>query len=103
MRRRFVWAAAAFLVLALAAFAITYPRVRDLSNMGAGYVALQMCSCIEVVGRTYDECLLDMLPEMEPIESERVAGAGRKGVRAWIPIYADRSAWHQPPDGCTLE
>ena len=67
------------------------------------YAAMQMCSCVEVSGRPYADCLLDMFPDLDRIDSERVARGEQGGVRAWAPVYADRTAWYHPPDGCTLE
>ena len=103
MRRVLIRGSLIVAALLLLAFAVTYPRVRGLTNVGAGYVAMQMCSCVEVSGRPYEDCLLDMLPEMDSIDSEPVDRNGVSGVRAWVPLYSERIAWHRPPNGCTLE
>lgn len=103
MSRTLKWGVAALPALVLIAFAVTYPFLSRISEVGAGYVAMQMCGCVEVSGRPFEACLLDMRPEMERIGAERVEEGGRSGVRATIPIYAERTAWHRPPDACTLE
>ncbi|MGH0031092.1 MAG: hypothetical protein ACQGVC_14955 [Myxococcota bacterium] len=103
MKRWLVWGAGVVVALAALAAVFTYPNLRRLSNVGAGYVALQMCACVEVVGRAFDDCRLDMLPDMDRVEAEPVVDGVRRGVHAWVAGLAERTAWHAAPNGCTLD
>lgn len=103
MRRVLIGTAGVVAALLVLAFALTYPSIHRLAHVGTGYVAMQMCGCVDIAERPYDACLLDLLPAMDRIRSESVAEDGLRGIRAWIPLYAERTAWHHPPDGCTLE
>ncbi|MCP3984763.1 MAG: hypothetical protein GY723_10265 [bacterium] len=77
------------------------PRILTQTNVGAGYVAKQACSCIFVGERSLASCRADMMPEMEPIEAELLETG--VGVRAWVPLLAERIARYKEPYGCTLE
>ncbi len=91
------------LVILVGAAAVGYRQLQPGANTGAGYVAHQVCSCIFVAERSYESCLTDMLPIMEPIQSEVVKSQGKNGVHAWIPALADRMALHTPGLGCSLD
>ena len=101
------WIVLGLLALLALAWVIGMPRVRAMGDVGAGYVAKQMCSCVFVGGRSFDACRPDMLPDMDRISAEvlsadAAAGSG-PGVRAWIPFLVDRVARHREGSGCTLE
>ena len=85
------------------AFAISYPRVRHMALPGAGYVAHQLCSCVHVAGRDLDACRADLIAAVASVRSEPIERGGRPGVRAWVPIYAERVALYRPEIGCSLE
>jgi len=85
------------------AFAGTYSRVRRMALPGAGYVAHQLCSCVHVAGRALDACRADLIAAVASVRSEPIEQDGRPGVRAWVPIYAERVALYRPEIGCGLE
>ena len=79
--------------------AVARIRLAPQADIGAGFVAKQVCSCIFVGGRDEQACRLDLGPELEPVRSERLAD----GVHAWVPLLASRSARFREGTGCTLE
>ena len=84
--------------LLLVAGALVYERARDLSTVGAGYVAKELCSCVFVGERSLASCRPDIPETMERVEAE--LGADR--VRAFVPYLAERIARFEPPFGCVL-
>ena len=99
-RKRILQTISAIAVLILAA--IGYRGAQAQANIGAGYVAHQICSCVFVAERSYESCLPDLLPVMDRIQSEIVEIGNRRGVRGWIPLLANRTALHTPGRGCAL-
>ena len=92
------WYAIAGFWLLLVVGALVYERARDLSTVGAGYVAKELCSCVFVGERSFASCRPDSPPSMERVEAE--LGADR--VRAFVPYLAERIARFEPPYGCVL-
>ena len=92
-----------FALLALAALlaAAAFARVRlaPQADIGAGFVAQQLCSCVFVGERDMAACRLDLRPDLGPVRSERLAD----GVHAWVPLLASRSAHVHEGTGCTLD
>ena len=84
--------------IGLIAGVIGYEWIRGQSEVGAGYVAKELCSCIFVGGRDLASCRPDIPPTMDAVEAE--VGADR--VRAFVPAFAERIARHEPPFGCVL-
>ena len=80
-----------------------YRQIEPQAKLGAGYIAHQMCSCVFVAERSYASCLRDMLPAMERIQSEIIEVDTRAGVRAWVPLLAERVAFHTPGFGCAID
>jgi len=75
-----------------------YQWLRDQSDVGAGYVAKELCSCIFVGGRDLGSCRPDIPPAMDRVEAQ-VEG---DRIRAIVPGLAERIARHEPPFGCVL-
>ena len=92
------WYAIALFWLLLVVGALVYERARDLSTVGAGYVAKELCSCVFVGERNLASCRPDIPETMERVEAE--LGADR--VRAFVPYLAERIARFEPPFGCVL-
>jgi hypothetical protein len=70
------------------------------ADIGAGYGAKLVCSCVFVAGRDFDACRRDFGPEMDPVQMKVVDDA----VQAWIPpLLASRTARFHEGSGCTLE
>jgi hypothetical protein len=84
--------------LLLVVGALVYERARDLSTIGAGYVAKELCSCVFVGERSLASCRPDIPETMQRVEAE--LGADR--VRAFVPYLAERIARFEPPFGCVL-
>ena len=102
MKRNLGWVAWA-LVLAMVGAGVVYlPGLRRMTAVGAGFVAKQMCSCVYVAGRSFESCRPDMLEVMAQIRSEPLDAADETGVRAWVPLLAERRATFHEDFGCTL-
>jgi hypothetical protein len=71
-----------------------------LANVGVGFVAKQMCSCIYVAERTFDSCRPDMFESMDDIQAEVLDEP--PGIRAWIPGISERRAHYRGEFGCLL-
>lgn len=99
MRRALRWGGAALLLLALPAAAVYVPRVVRMADVGAGYVAKEMCSCLYVAERGFAACRADIPSSMDRIDAERLAD--RPGVRARV-LGLERVAVHTPGAGCRL-
>jgi len=74
-------------------------RLAPRADIGAGFMAKQLCSCVFVGGRDEAACRLDFGPELARVRVERLSD----GVRAWVPLLASRSAHHHEGSGCTLD
>ncbi len=92
--------AAAALLLGAIAFGLLFPRYQGQVDVGTGYAAKQLCSCIFVAGRSLDSCRADLLPEMDAIDAEPTRDGD--GIRAWVPGISERFAYHDAATGCTL-
>ncbi len=92
------WYAMAIVWLLLVVGALLFERARDLSTIGAGYAAKELCSCVFVGERSLASCRPDLPETMERVEAE--LGADR--VRAFVPYLAERIARYEPPFGCVL-
>ena len=98
--RRALWIAGGVLVVGVVAAALMLgPGAVQMSRVGSGYVAKQVCSCMYVAGRDFDACRADMPADMDPIEAEAVPG--QPAVRAGV-LGITRTARHTPGFGCAL-
>jgi len=100
MRRLMRWVLVGVLVVVGVAGVGFARRVHRLSIIGAGYIAKQMCSCVFVAERDFASCRADMPPDMVRVRAEVLAGA--RGVHAWVPGIAERTAKYRTDTGCTL-
>ena len=103
MRRNLKRIGLVLLVVLIAGGAFALRDLRSQANFGAGYVAHQICSCVFVAARAYSDCLPDLLPATDRIQSEVIEIEGRKGVRDFILILAERTAMHSPGRRCALD
>ena len=87
------------LAVLLAAGLLARSQLAPRANIGAGFVAKLMCSCIFVGGRDEAACRLDLRSDLEPVRSEALPD----GVHAWVPLLASRTARFREGTGCTLE
>ena len=95
----------ALAVVALVLIGGIWLRVRfhAQADVGAGYMAKLICSCVFVGGRAPEACRSDLPPEMSPVRFAMRQGEP-PGVLAWVPpLLASRSASFHPGSGCTLD
>jgi hypothetical protein len=90
-----------WLVLVLGAAA--YVELGERSDVGGGFVAKEVCSCIHVGGRDFDACRADLiaLPGLDWLDTAVLED--ETGVRSGLPGFPPRIARAQPERGCTLE
>ncbi len=101
MRRRLLWIALGLVGLIALAGLLWGPRAVGMAQVGTGYVAKQVCSCVYVAGREVDACRADLMPSMDPINAKLLRD--REGVRASLLMGAvERTALHHVGSGCTL-
>lgn len=93
------WLAALALGSLLAAAGYARFRLVPQAEVGAGFVAKQLCSCLFVARRDAAACRLDLRPDLSPVRSEIEDGS----VRAWVPLLASRTARFREGSGCSLE
>ncbi len=92
------------IVLSTIAAAVYGPALRRDANVGAGFLAKQMCSCLYVAGRDFDGCRADMMEAMDAIPVQRFSEGERTGVRAGVAwLGFERVALHRAGTGCTLD
>jgi hypothetical protein len=70
-----------------------------MADVGVGYAAKQVCSCVHVGKRPFEQCRMDHLQERIDITELTELS----GVQAAIFPIADASAYYYPNAGCTLE
>ena len=88
-------------VFAIAATLVYGPKLREGAQMGAGFVAKQMCSCIFVDELGFDGCRTDLMAGTEVFRAEQLADPA--GVRAYLPFVVERTALFDADLGCTLQ
>jgi hypothetical protein len=92
------------LLAALAVLAVLgvvgWRRIHFQADVGAGFVAKTVCSCMFVAGRPYESCRADVLPAMDRVEAEVLEEP--HGVRGFVTLFASRTATWEPRTGCTL-
>ena len=99
MMRRVLAVVAVLAGVGLGLLAWKLPDFQRMGVIGSSYVAKTVCSCIFVAGRSAEACGADLLPTMAQVRFE----PREDGVRAWLPLLAERVARHTPGRGCTLE
>jgi hypothetical protein len=101
MRRRLAWIAAVLIGLIVLAALVWGPRAVGRAQIGVGFAAKQICSCVYVTGREVPACRADLMPAMDPIDVQVLGDP--EGVRASLLMGAlKRTALHHPGSGCTL-
>ena len=70
-------------------------------QLGTGFIAKQMCSCMLVAERSFESCRPDQMPMMDAIDAELLSDGA--SVRAWAGFLAESVAHFDSERGCTLE
>jgi hypothetical protein len=91
---------AALVVLVALGF-LGWRRVAYQADVGAGFVAKTVCSCMFVAGRSLESCRADVLPSMDRVQAAVVESP--HAVRGFVPLFASRTATWEPRTGCTLD
>ena len=70
-------------------------------DIGAGMLAKQVCSCMFVAGRELADCRADQFEMSDQVQVEILHDPN--GVRAWVPLLGERTAFHSEGFGCAFE
>jgi hypothetical protein len=82
--------------------AVGIPRLRQASEIGAGYLAKAACSCVYLAGRELEACRADLPTYFSSMEAALLPDGG--GVRARTALFdIERVARYGPGRGCRLE
>ena len=68
-------------------------------DLGAGYVAYELCNCVLIGERSIESCRADLLPDVDAFNSEFLPDG--KGIRASLLLQTRVAHW-EPETGCTL-
>ena len=95
------WSALAGFWVLLVVGALAYRYSANQVEIGAGYVAKEVCSCIYVGERDYESCRLDVPALMDAIDAEVLPD--EQAVRAFLTGLGERIArYSDDGGGCTL-
>lgn len=94
------WSLIAVAWVVFVAGALAYQSFGRRVSIGAGYVAKEVCSCIHLGGRSLASCRPDVPESMDRIEAVELDDG--PGVRASVPLFAERVARYEEGFGCTL-
>jgi len=83
----------------VAGYLLFYVPTRAAVHIGAGMLAKQVCSCVHIAGREVADCRADEFASMDPIQLE----LREARVRAFVPLFGERTAIHRDGLGCALE
>lgn len=90
--------AAAVVVGIVAIVVFVKPQV----DVGVGYTAKQVCSCVYVGQRPAEQCLLDLGRDISK-RITLVELTDQQGIKAEVFPLANASAFYHPGSGCTIE
>ena len=94
------WSLIAVAWLLFVAGALAYQVFGARMSVGAGYVAKEVCSCIHLGRRSLASCRPDVPEYMDGIRAEELSDG--RGVRAFVPLFAERVARYAEGFGCAL-
>ena len=97
MRRAFQGALAALVVVLGIGAAVYGPGFVADAEIGVGYVAKHLCSCLHVARRPLDACRADLPPAMSRIGFLPLPGGAVASV-----LWIERTALVDAGGGCTL-
>jgi hypothetical protein len=96
------WIAGGLLVLILIGAGVAYVMVRPYAQIGATYIAKQMCSCVFLAGRTEVSCRAEFEPDIDKFKvTVRHGKPGHGAVRASMVIFSG-AARYAEGYGCTV-
>jgi len=96
------WIIVGLLVLIVAGAAIAYVMVRPYAQIGASYIAKQMCSCVFVAGRSEASCHAEFEPDIDKFSVQvRHSKPGHGSVRTRMLVFSS-AARYAGGYGCTV-
>jgi hypothetical protein len=101
-RRIVLLLAAGVAVVIVGAGVVVGPRTWTAMQVGAGYAAKQMCSCVFLTGRTLESCRGDLMPGMERIETEQTTSPTGVASQLLFGLVGRRAVYREGV-GCALQ
>jgi hypothetical protein len=96
------WIVGGLLVLILIGAGVAYVMIRPTAQIGASYIAKQMCSCVFVAGRSEASCRAEFQPDISRFKvSVRHGKPGHGSVRTSLVIFSG-AARYAEGYGCTV-
>ena len=75
--------------------------LKPQADVGVGYVAKQVCSCVYLGARDYDQCRSDQPDFVAPIDAEHITEL--QGVKASYFPLSEATAYYFEGYGCILD
>ena len=96
------WIIGGLVALILVGAGAAYVMVRPYAQIGATYVAKQMCSCVFVAGRSEASCHAEFEPDIDRFKvSVRRGKPGHGSVRTSLAIFSGVARYAEGY-GCTV-
>jgi len=96
------WIAGGLVVLILIGAGVAYVMVRPYAQIGASYIAKQMCSCLFVAGRSEASCHAEFEPDIDRFKVKiSHPKPGHGSVRTRLVIFSG-AARYTAGYGCTV-
>jgi hypothetical protein len=97
------WIAGGLVVLILIGAGVAYVMIRPYAQIGASYIAKQMCSCLFVAGRSEASCHAEFEPDIErfQVTVHRGKRPGHDSVRTRMVIFSGAAKYNEGY-GCTV-
>ena len=96
------WIAGGLVVLILIGAGVAYVMIRPYAQIGASYIAEQMCSCVFVAGRTDASCHAEFEPDIERFKvTVRHGKPGHGSVKTSMVVFSG-AARYTSGYGCAV-
>lgn len=78
-------------------------RFKARVDVGVGFAAHQLCSCVFIAERPLEQCREDVIPGTKALKAEVLSGGDEGRVRAWVNGLGVRTAVYTGRTGCILQ
>ena len=97
------WIVGGLVMLIVIGAVVAYVMVRPYAQIGATYIAEQMCSCLFVANRSEASCRAEFEPDIDrfKVSIRRGAHSGHGSVRTRLVIFSGAARYNEGY-GCTV-
>ena len=96
------WFIAAFVVVLIAVLIVFLQPLRQQAAGGANVLAKQMCSCLYIEARAFDDCRADMFVTLDAIDATEIKAEKAVSTGVGVLGVSSKARYHQDL-GCWLE